>query len=169
MKNPQTRKEKSPGRGGESPAHCTGASWGTRPIPGKECDEEEALGFLTRKKPKMGEEKNVTLSLLKAEVWGAYYLKCKNTGEPPQKFRGKSRDSLREGNQVEKLFRWNPANSRLSSLFLGACLTASASRSHPGRQGPPPARPPESPPLPSQAARVPPQPGRTTLSWGLPC
>lgn len=38
----------------------------------------------------------MTLSLLKAEVWGACNFKCKNTGEPPQKFRGKSRGILLE-------------------------------------------------------------------------
>lgn len=37
------------------------------------------MEFLSRKKPKMGKEKNM-LSLLKAEVWGAYNFKCKNTG-----------------------------------------------------------------------------------------
>lgn len=77
------------------------------------------MEFLSRKKPKMGKEKNVMLSPLKAEVWGAYNFKCKNTGEPPQNFRGK-----RQGVQLEcfegrrpgeKLFRWKPANSRLSA------------------------------------------------------
>lgn len=121
VKNPQARRGEKPGTRRRKPSSPHWASWGARPIAGKVCEEEDALGFLIRKKPKMGEEKNVTLSLLKAEVWGAYNLKCKNTGEPPQKFRGKRQDSLREGKQVEKLFRWNPADSRLSSLLLGAC------------------------------------------------
>lgn len=54
------------------------------------------MEFLSRKKPKMGKEKNMMLSLLKAEVWGAYNFKCKNTGEPPQNFRGKSQGILLE-------------------------------------------------------------------------
>lgn len=91
MKSPQIhRGEMTQELGRESPAHCTGGSSGTRPILDKLCAKRNRpMEFLSRKKPKMGKEKNVMLSPLKAEVWGAYNFKCKNTGEPPQNFRGK--------------------------------------------------------------------------------
>lgn len=104
-KSPQTHREEEE----KGQLTALGLPWGTRPILGKVCEDEEAPEFLIRSQN--GEGKNRTLSLLKAEVWGAYNLKCKNTGEPPQKCRGKSRDSLREGSQAEELLRWNPAHS----------------------------------------------------------
>lgn len=70
---------------------------GARPVLDKRCvKRNRPAEFLNRKKPKVRKEKNMTLSLLKAEVWGACNFKCKNTGEPPQKFRGKSRGILLE-------------------------------------------------------------------------
>lgn len=57
--DPQRRKAQE--LGGKSPAHCTGLPRGTRPILGKVCvKRKRPLGFLIRKKPKIGEEKNMT-------------------------------------------------------------------------------------------------------------
>lgn len=54
------------------------------------CEEEEAPGIPYQKEAKNGGGKKFDVEPKKAEVWGAYNLKCKNTEESPQKFRGKS-------------------------------------------------------------------------------